>query len=170
MSAGPRHLHITLPTVRAHPREIPPRTLNLHLRSIQGCPAEFIYTIILYPASVAPRTQYNRDSSPSSGLRDFRSSTLPHAQISQPQIQGFDPAPSDGLRSRLFSEYVMLFIILYIFKLLHSRYQIFIYFRFSDAGDRPPRSVKYIHVDGSIYHRCTSNRASDSRRRDAAVD
>ena len=169
MSAVPRHLHITLPTVRAHPREIPPRTLNLHLRSIQGCPAEFIYTIILYPASVAPRTQYNRDSPPSSGLRDFRSSTLPHAQISQPQIQGFDPAPSDGLRDRLFSEYVMLFII-YIQTSTLSIPNIYLFSFFRRRRPDHPRLVKYIHVDGSIYHRCTSNRASDSRRRDAAVD
>ena len=73
---GPRHLHkALLLTVRIHPREIPPRARNLHLRSVlasrfpRGLPSHHHLLLQVLP-----------ERSPTRSLRVLRSSTLPHAR------------------------------------------------------------------------------------------
>lgn len=120
---NPCPLHIALLTVRTHPREIPPRTPNLHLRTVLA--SRLPRGIHLHHHTLLPLLPERSPTGSLRRLRDF--GTFGHRRYLTHKF--LSHRFSDGLRNRLFSEYVSK-AFHHIFKFSTFSIPIFIYFRF----------------------------------------
>ena len=148
---GLRHLHkALLLTVRIHPREIPPRARNLHLRSVLA--SRFPRGLHLHHRVLL---QVLPERSLTGSLRVLRSSTLPHARRPSHKFK-FNVliprrAANRGVVSSTSTSSDK------ALSCLRTHFLSSFFFGFRDADDHPGW-VKYIHLDGSTYYRHMSGR------------